>query len=61
MKTDDKLRTRIQKLHALGCDPRVYEPLAVKALIDVLGDLSRHEIRRLRDMAIADRTSGQRA
>ena len=58
MKTDDELRTRIQKLMARGCDPCAYELLTVKALIDVLGDLSLHEIRRLRDMAIADRMSG---
>ena len=61
MKTDDELRAWIRELCALRCDPRAYEPLAVKALIDVLGDLSLHEIRRLRDMAIADRTSGQQA
>ena len=58
--TDDELRTRIQKLMARGCDPCAYELLTVNALIEVLGDLSPHEIRRLWDIAIADRRSGHK-
>jgi len=55
MKSDNALRKRVAKLAQRGSDPSIHETVTVSVVLDVVGDLSLYEIKRLVDLAVDDR------
>jgi hypothetical protein len=52
--SDDMLRSQIEKLRQRGIDPCFGQNLTVREVLDIVGDLSLDELRRLQQLAATE-------